>query len=171
MRNVAQDSGLYRPLPLLPYRFRYAGYILILLSFGSAYLYFFGGRPSFFEVPVFAIATSYAETRWFVISQTNLLDELSVAFVIVALLFIAFSREQTESIELDKLRGRALLYSAYATAIIWVFLYVSIFGWPMIVVSATIFLLFLVTYILAFQLLRRNLTTTTSNKNQMQGMH
>lgn len=167
---MAQDSAIYRPLPLLPYRFRFAGYLLILLSFGAAYLYFWGGRPSFFEVPVFAITTSYVETRWFVLAQTNLLDEMAMAFAVLALLFIGFSSEQTESVELDKLRGRALFYSVYVTAIIWIFLYVTIFGWPMVVVSATIFLLFLATYILIFQLLRISLGTT-SNNNQMQDTH
>lgn len=167
---MAQESALYRPLPLLPYRFRFAGYVLILLSFGAAYLYFWGGRPAFFEVPVFAITTSYVETRWFVFAQTNLLDEMAMAFAVLALLFIGFSSERTETVELDKLRGRALLYSVYITAIIWIFLYATIFGWPMIVVSATIFLLFLATYILIFQLLRISLGTT-SNNNQMQNTH
>jgi hypothetical protein len=51
---MAKGSESHYQLPLLPYRFRYVGYALILFSFGAAYLYFWGGRPSFFEIPVFA---------------------------------------------------------------------------------------------------------------------
>lgn len=153
---MADEDESYDRLPLLPHRFRFVGYVLIFSGLGAAYLYFWGGRPTFFEVPVFAIATSYVETRWFVLAQTNLLDEMAIIFAVVGLLFIGFSREAYETRQLNNLRGRALLLSAYSTSIIWIILYLTIFGWPMIVVSATIFLLFLATYILTFQLLRRN---------------
>lgn len=157
---MAFGSESYQPLPLLPYRFRFVGYALILLSFGAAYLYFWGGRPAFFEVPVFAIITSYVETRWFVLAQTNLLDEMAVVFAILGLLCVGFSKEKKESKQLDRIRGRALLNSVYIISVVWIVLYLTIFGWPMIIVSATIFMVFLATYIIVFRLQSRNLTKT-----------
>ncbi len=108
MGNTPQSN--YR-LPFLPYRFRYVSFLLLIISFVAAYFYFWGGRPAFFEIPVFAIVTSYAETRWMVVAQTNALDEIAVVFGILGLLFLGFSREKQENNEYDPIRLKALLYS------------------------------------------------------------
>jgi hypothetical protein len=150
---MANGSESHYQLPLLPYRFRYVGYALILFSFGAAYLYFWGGRPSFFELPVFAIVTSYVETRWMVVAQTNALDEIAVVFGILGLLFAGFSRERQEKIEYNPVRVKALFYSVYTAAGLWILFYLLIFGWPIIVVSAFIFIIFLLAYIVTFRFL------------------
>ena len=143
-------------LPLFPNQFRFAGYLLILIGLGSAYLYYWGGRSSFFEIPVLAVVTSYAETRWFVLAQTNLLDEMALIFLLTGLLFAAFSKEKIESKKLDQYRIKALFCSVYGTAAIWMILYLTIFGWPMMIISASMFILFLVFYIIIFGYLKRD---------------
>lgn len=137
-------------LPLFPYRSRWGGYVAILAGLFSGYLYFWGGRPAFFEIPVFAVVTSYAETRWFVFAKTNALDEMAVVFILAGLMLIAFSKERNEDRRLDQIRIRSLFYSVYATISIWILLYLTVFGWPTIILSAGIFILFLLTYILIF---------------------
>lgn len=150
---MAHRPNTYYTLPLLPHTFRYIGYLLILSSLGAAYLYFLGGRPAFFEVPVFAIVTSYAETRWFVVAQTNALDEMALIFIMLGLIFIGFSRDKNESQIFDEARVKAIFYAVYITAALWGFLYIVIYGWPIIPVSAGMFLLFLIVFILSFRLL------------------
>ena len=140
-------------LPLLPHSFRYAGYLLIIFSLGAVYLYFLGGRPAFFEVPVFAIVTSYVETRWLVLAQTNVLDEIAMIFIILGLIFIGFSRDKIENQWFYEARVMAVYYAVYVTAALWIILYIAIYGWPIIPVSAGMFLLFLIVYILSFRLL------------------
>lgn len=138
-------------LPLFPDRFGWLGYIAILGGLFSGYLYFWGGRPAFFEIPVFAVVTSYAETRWFVFAKTNALDEIAVVFILVGLMLIAFSKERYEDQRFDRIRIRSLFYSVYATILIWIIMYLTVFGWPIIILSAGIFILFLLTYILIFK--------------------
>lgn len=150
MANV-DDS--YYPLPLLPHRFRFAGYILILLSLGAAYLYFLGGRPAFFEVPVLAIVTSYAETRWFVIAQTNALDELAFVFSLLGLLAILFSKQKHELPKISFLRMKAIVYGVLGTSLILILLYITVFGWPIFTVIASSFAFFLVVSIIIFRIL------------------
>jgi hypothetical protein len=147
-----EEQGEEANLPLFPYRFRYAGFGLIILGFGAAYLYFLGGRPAFFEVPVFAIVTSYVETRWFVAAQTNSLDEISFLFFLFGLLFIGFSRDKNENDVTNLIRIKMLFYSVYLTSLVWGLAYITVFGWPVIVVSASIFTTFLIVYIILSRL-------------------
>ena len=164
---MADTPQSYHQLPLLPYRFRYVGLFLILLSFGAAYLYFWGGRPDFFEIPVFAIVTSYAETRWMIVAQTNALDEIAVVFGILGLLFIGFSREKQEIAGYNPVRVKALFYSVYIAAGLWILIYLTIFGWPIIIISAMIFILFLLTYIITFRFLLFKKNIEVSSINQL----
>lgn len=167
---MARGAELYHSLPLLPFRFRLAGYTMILLSFGAAYLYFLGGRPTLFEVPVFAIVTSYAETRWFVFAQTNSLDELAFVFSLLGLLAILFSKEKHEVPEISFLRIKAIVYAVYSTSFILILLYITVFGWPIFIVIACSFAFFLVVSILIFRILiYRNQKEYNNNSNKKVG--
>lgn len=161
---MARGAESYRSLPLLPYRFRFAGYTMILLSLGAAYLYFPGGRPAAFEVPVFAFVTSYAETRWFVIAQTNALDELAVLFAVLGLLFILFSRERIENAEIENLRVRSLFLSVYYTSGLIIMFYLFVFGWPVFILISLSFILFLIISITSFRISLYRFTETKSKK-------
>ncbi|NBC04017.1 MAG: hypothetical protein GVY20_09970 [Bacteroidetes bacterium] len=149
---MARGLVSYNSLPLLPFRFRLVGYIMILFSFGAAYLYFWGGRPALFEVPVFAILTSYAETRWFVIAQTNALDEIAVLSALLGLLFILFAREKNENAEIQNMRVRSLFLSVYITIGLMILIYVTVFGWPVFIPISFSFILFLLVAIIRFKI-------------------
>ncbi len=69
-------------LPLLDYKYKYAGILLIFTAAISGYLYFFGGKPDWLVSKIFAVLTSYLETRTFVVAQTNLLDEIASIFLV-----------------------------------------------------------------------------------------
>jgi len=150
---MGQRGQSYGSIPLFPNPYRKLGYLFLLIALGTSYLYFWGGRPSFFEVPVFAIITSYAETRWFVLAQTNLLDELAHLFLITGLVMIALSKESQETEAVQVCRVKALFYAVYATSALWIVIYLTVFGWPILIVSATIFILLLVMFIIIFRIL------------------
>src|SRR6056297_40873 len=166
---MAHRPDTYFKLPLLPHSLRYVGYLLILFSLGVAYLYFFGGRPAFFEVPVFAILTSYAETRWFVFAQTNALDEMAMIFALAGILIIIFSKESIESEDLSFLRMKAIVYGIYTTSIILVFFYLTVFGWPVFIAIAFSYLFFLVVSFLIFKILvysKKSLPVKSKSKKE-----
>jgi hypothetical protein len=157
---MADNGSSYCTSLLFPYFFRYIGILLIFIGIGSVYLYFWGGRPDFFEVPVLALVTSYIDTRWFVVAQTNLLDELAFVFGITGLIFTSFSKEKKENWLTGQLRSYAFILSVYITTGIWIFLYLVVFGWPIILLSATAFILFLVIYFTTFQILLKRVKST-----------
>lgn len=146
------QPGSYSELPLLPHQFRYVGYILLPVSLASGWLYLFGGRPATFEIPVFAVVSSYVETRWLVLAQTNILDEVAVVTLLTGLLFVAFSNEVCETDLVQKSRMRTLVYSIYSTTGICVIVYLTVYGWPAAVLFSAAFAIFLVIYIVLFRL-------------------
>jgi len=135
------------------YRFKFIGFVLIILSLVFGYLYFLGGRPAVFEIPVFAIVSSYMESRFLVFAKTNILDELCAIFMIGGMLMIAFSKEKKEEEEYFKLRVKALIYAVYSTAVLWMVIFLLVYGWVIFIVSAAIFLFFLLAYYLIFKYL------------------
>lgn len=157
-------------IPLLPEKTRYIGYGLIPIGLFTAYMYYFGGKPSFFEIPVFAIVTSYLETRFLVIAQTNILDETAAVCIISGLICIGFARLQEEDAVITTIRIRALFFAVYFSAGTWIALFLLIFGWPILIVSSIIFLIFLLTNYIVLQVLlikhKRNLSSQSKNPSQ-----
>lgn len=147
--EIASDKHFSRLL--LSNRFRLPGYFLLFISGLSGYFYFLGGKPQMFEVPVFAVLTAYFESRWFVVAQTNLLDEIAIVTGILGFLFVLFSKEKEESSFTLNARIRAFLYAVYISAFIFILFYLTVFGWPILVVAAVLAPLFLIIFIVLFR--------------------
>ena len=143
--------------PLFPHWARYIGIGLIPLGFFFGYLYFYGGRPVFFETRVFAVVTTYMENRFFVLAQTNLLDELFAILCISGVALIVFSRERSEKVGYDLIRAAALVRSVYISLAIWIFSFLVIFGWAIFLACTILFIVFLITYYITFRILIRKL--------------
>ena len=151
-------------LPLLPYRYRFYGIFFLIIAIVSGYLYFFGGRPVFFTVPVFAAVTSYIETRTMVLAQTNILDEIAAVFFITSLVFFGFSKDKNESKLTLDFRLKSLMFSVYITTAIWISLFFLIYGWAIFIVSSGIFIVFLLLNIIIYNTLKlRNINRINAN--------
>lgn len=137
---------------LFPNKFKWIGIIVLFLGFISTYLYFWGGRPDFFNSKIFAVYTSYVETRYFVVAQTNLLDEIGAVFSIIGLIFIGFSKVRGENETIGILRAQSLLISLVSSAGIWILLILVIYGWPIFIFSSFIFIIFLVLFLIVFRI-------------------
>jgi hypothetical protein len=150
-RMTKRTNG-YLEIPLLPNRFRYIGYVSLPISLAAGWLYMVGGRPAMFDVPVFAVVTSYIETRWFVLAQTNALDEIAVITLLLGLICLLFSKEMNETETVSHLRVKSMFYSIYLTAGICTAAYLTVFGWPAIALLAVSFCLFLLLHFVLFRL-------------------
>lgn len=150
-----------------PHKFRYAGFVFIFLGIVAGYLYYFGGKPDFFVSPVFAMVTSYLETRFFVMAQTNLLDEIAAVFTICGFALLGFSKEKSENGGLNSLRLKAFVYATYFSILVWIILILVIYGWPVFIFSSFIFLVFIITYLvlIRFLIFRKTRLTDKISKN------
>ena len=138
-------------LSLFPFWTKFLGLVMMFLALPFAYLYFWGGRPEFFNIKTFAIVTSYAETRYFVIIQTNLLDELAAILFIVGITLFSFSKEKVEKSNYESLRTKSLISALYLTIVLWVLSFLFVYGKMIFVVSFFIFVIFLINYNLIFR--------------------
>ena len=127
-------------MPLIPFKYRVIGIILVVLGTISGYLYFFGGKPDLLTSKIFAIVTSYIETRYLVVAQTNLLDEIAAIGILTGLVFIGFTEEKREEFYTNMIRLKAFYYSVYITAILWIIAFLLIYGWTIFIFSTSIFL-------------------------------
>ena len=112
---------------LLPYRWKLAGIALSCAGILSAALYAFSEFR--FKLPVFAVYSSFLETKFFTTFQTNFSEELTLLLLITGFSLIVFSCEKDESDALDTLRLKALfkamLYNNYFLLFSVLFVYGS----------------------------------------------
>lgn len=130
---------------------KYLGLAFIILAIPCAYLYFYGGKPDVFNIKTFAFVTTYAETRYFVWSQTNILDELAAIFLISGFSLISFSKERIEKSNYEALRLKALV-GAYKTSIVLLLVsFLTIYGVAIFIVCFLNFFLLIVIYYILFR--------------------
>lgn len=138
-------------LSLFPFKAKFLGLAFVVLSVPFAYLYFWGGKPEIFNIKIFAIVTTYLETRFFVVSQTNILDELAAILVISGITLISFSKEKNENEHFEELRIKALINAMYLTVVFWLLSFLFIYGMAIFIVSFLVFIVFLFMYNLFFR--------------------
>jgi len=150
-------------LSLFPFKAKFIGLALIVLSLPFAYLYFWGGKPEIFNIKIFAVVTTYLETRYFVISQTNILDELAAIFFILGITLISFSKEKCEKEYFELLRVKALVKALYLTILFWLISFLFVYGMAIFIVCFLIFIIFLLTYNILFRIYLRQDFNSQSN--------
>jgi len=111
---------------LLPYPVKFAG---LLLTFAGMVMSVFYLLFDFrFTIPVFAIFSSFLETKMFVTFNTNFADELTMLLLFTGLILIVFSKEKTESEYLDATREKAIVKALIYNNIMLLFSILFIYG-------------------------------------------
>lgn len=139
-------------LSVFPFKSKFLGLALMALALPFAYLYFWGGKPEIFNIKIFAIVTTYVETRYFVLSQTNILDELAAILFISGIALVSFSKEKYEQEHFETLRVKALINAMFYTLILWLLSFLFVYGMAIFIVSFFVFIVFLLIYNLLFRI-------------------
>ncbi|SOE22527.1 hypothetical protein SAMN06298216_2953 [Spirosomataceae bacterium TFI 002] len=136
----------------LPYKIKRYSSLFLLLGVGLLYLYFKGQRPEWLNVPVFALSSSYLETRNLQMVRTNLLDELGFLSTILGVALLVFSREKNENPnEYDKIRISAFVRALLLSFSIWVLSYFLFYGYVIFLIGFTLFPIFTFAYYIMFR--------------------
>jgi hypothetical protein len=140
---------------LLPYRWKFAGIALTGAGILSAIFYvFFDFR---FKLPVFAVYSSFLETKFFSTFQTNFSEELILLLLISGFSLIVFSREKTESEIPDSLRLKAFMKAMLFNNIFLLFSVLFVYGSGFVaVLIGNVFSLTII-YLLLFYLSKNKL--------------
>jgi hypothetical protein len=135
---------------LLPNPWKTGGYLLTGCGSALAILYFFFDFK--FKMDVFAIYSSFLETKMFAIIRTNVADELILLLLLAGMGLIIFSKEKIETPHIDAIRTfslvRALLFN-----IIFLFLTILfVYGSGFITVLVINLLIFPLLYLFFFHI-------------------
>lgn len=111
---------------LLPYRFKWIGAVLILA--GLIGLVFFIWFDFNVNLPVFAVYSSFFETKIFTTIRTNIADEFIILSLLIGFFFVVFSKEKTESKILNQLRSIAFSKAVIVNMVLLIFSTLFIYG-------------------------------------------
>jgi hypothetical protein len=146
---------------LLPNWFKTAGLILFLAGIVFSYLHFSAGvKPKFLDVKVFALYSTYLETKSLKVIHNNISEEICGFTTVLGLLLFALSKEKNEKEHYGTLRLKAFIISGYLWALIILASFFLIFGLAFINILSFNLVLPLLLYSLIFRYLlaadRRN---------------
>lgn len=135
-------------IKLLPYKLKIYGWISVFAATALTFFYFYYGVK--ISMPVFAVYSSYLETKFFSFFTTNFTEELILLLFIVGFSLIVFSKEKKESGFLRLVRIKALTNMIKTVVIWWLFTVLFIFGNGFMVVLILNLVLPFIIYIFFF---------------------
>lgn len=138
---------------LLPHRWKYAGMALTFLGILSSIFYMLSDFR--FKMPVFAVYSSFLETKYFTAFQTNFTEELVLILLISGFSLLIFSKDKHESIMLDLIRLKAFFKALAINTFLLFFSVLFIFGSGFMVVLIINILSFNLLYLLFFYIMKR----------------
>lgn len=102
-------SPIYKPI----------GYVLIIA--GLIWLFVSQQAEIVIRLPVFALVSSFVSTKYFLIVQTNIADEIALITIIMGGIFAIFSREKHENERVDAIRYNSMFLALLINQIILLF--------------------------------------------------
>ncbi|MBN2665052.1 MAG: hypothetical protein JXR67_00965 [Bacteroidales bacterium] len=134
-------------------KFKIPGLILLITGLIFSILYFSINLR--FELPVFAVVSSFMETKLFTTFSTNVADELTMIFLFSGLFILTMSEEKDENELLKAARQKAVKIALIVNSAIIAFAILFIYGTGFMAVTiANPFLPFII-YLLLFSFLKR----------------
>ncbi len=138
---------------IFPNKFKIPGLILLIAGLIIAILYFSINLR--FELPVFAVVSSFMETKLFTTFSTNFADELTMILLFSGLFILTLSKEKEENEQVKAARQKAVKIALIINSTIIAFAILFIYGSGfMAVIFANPFLPFII-YLILFSFLKR----------------
>lgn len=111
---------------LLPYRWKLAG--IVLSSAGAISALFYSLFDFKFKMTVFAVYSSFLDTKILQTFNTNVAEEITLALLIIGLSLIVFSKEKDETAGLEAIRSKAMARAIIFNNIFLLFSVLFIYG-------------------------------------------
>ena len=119
----------FKRIYLFPYETKILGILLAILGIIlGVFRFYFGIKPEYLEVKVFAVYSSFLESKYLSVITNNISEEITGLILLAGLTIIAFSEEKFEDETIMQIRMRSLFYSVYANIFFTCFAFVFIFG-------------------------------------------
>lgn len=136
----------------MPHFFQVAGLVLTIAGLIMTYLRFGAGyKPGFLDVKVFAIWSTYFDTKYLQVINNNIGEEVCGITTLLGVFLLAFSREKYEQDHYWIYRLKAFILAAYCSVIYLLFSFFFIYGLAFFNMLTLYIILPLVFYTLFFR--------------------
>lgn len=139
---------------LLPRSFQLVGilFFIVGLLLGFARLKY-GFKPDLLDAKVFALSSSYLETKYLQVIRNNMCEELAALLVLMGLFLMAFVREKDECELFNVFRLKAFFVAVYLNVLFLIFALLFTYGFAFIYMLIVNMGLGLLVYKVVFQIL------------------
>lgn len=118
---------------MLPHKFRKFSYLFLFLG---VFFYFFrlyiSSRPSFLEWNMFAVISSSLQTKYFTFIQSNMIEEITLLFLLIAVYLPVLTFEKAEFVDYFTLRIESIATAFFSNLLLNIFGLFFIFGFAYI---------------------------------------
>jgi hypothetical protein len=134
----------FRPVGIV---FVVAGVVLLVIRF------YYGIKPEIFNLKVFAVFSSYLESKYFELVKNQMIEEFGGILLLSGLFMIAFSREREEQEWMNGIRLRSFFITVYINTVFLILAILLTFGFGFVYMIILNLVLWLLIYIVTFRLL------------------
>ncbi len=137
------------PRGLRPVGIVFAGIGVILLFIR----FYYGIKPEIFNMKMFAIFSSYLESKYFEVLKNQMIEEFGGILVLLGLFISAFTKEREEYEGLNALRLRSFFITIYINTVFLILAILFTFGFGFVYMMLLNLILWLIIYIITFRIL------------------
>ena len=114
--------------------------------------FYFGLKPDFLDVKMFALYSSYFEVKYFTIIENNYSEEIAGLLIFLGLFFIVLSKEKLENDNVSSIRLQALILSFFINSFMIIISLLFVFGLGFVrFLIINLYLIFVI-YIIVFRI-------------------
>jgi hypothetical protein len=117
----------------LPNKLRIFGWVILLFGIilGVSRFYF-GVKPEFLNIKVFAVYSKYFETNYFKVIENHVSEELTALLMLVGLFIISFTKEKIENDSVSAIRYKSLIFTFYINTVLIALSFLFVYGFGFI---------------------------------------
>lgn len=141
---------------LLPHGFKVVGRLLLVPALILGVIRFiYGIKPAVLDLNVFTVYSSFLNKKCFAFIQNNFSEEITGSLLIIALTFIALSKEKVEDQSIASLRAHTFILSLYANSILILLSILFVFGFAFVHVLIGQIFSFFIIYLIVFNIYKQ----------------
>lgn len=153
----------------VPNNIRIYGWVILLFGLILGVIrFYFGVKPEFLNIKVFAVYSKYFETNYFKVIENHVSEELTALLILVGLFVISFTKEKIENESVSAIRYKSFILTFYINTLIIVLSFLFVYGFGFInILVINVFSPFIIYIILSRYFLSKirnleNMATTVS---------
>lgn len=117
----------------LPNKLRIYGWVILLFGIILCVSrFYFGVKPEFLNIKVFAVYSKYFETNYFKVIENHVSEELTALLILVGLFILSFTNEKIENDSVSAIRYKSLIFTFYINTVLIALSFLFVYGFGFI---------------------------------------